>query len=262
MVVVPQSAPSFQPIKALDIITSAMLEINALAAGEVPNPDDGAWGLQKLQRLIDKLNAIRQAIYSVNFTKFTLIPNHNPHTMGIGGDFDTTPAPRPVKIVAASFILNAGQGANEVDSPRLHIRDAEWYAALPTKSLTSSICTDLYYDPATPLGNCNFWPICNIANPVRLETWNNLIVPLAMNTQLYFPQAYWDAIVCRLALELCSSFEKQASPDLVERSREAMNIIMANNAHPPRIRTDGGMPAPGAGASGRPDYNFLTGLRE
>jgi hypothetical protein len=256
---IPEPQPTLQPILASDMIAAAMFEINVLAVGENPTAADGPWGLQKLQRLIDKMNAVRQAIFSVNFTKFTLIPNHAPHTIGPGGDFDVTP--RPIKIVSAAFILNAGQGGNEVDSPQLNIRDHQWWAGLPVKSQTSTICSDLYYDPAMPLGNCNFWPICTLSNPVRLETWNSLVVPLSMNSLLIYPQGYWDAIILTLAVELCSSFEKEPSPTLMERQEVAWRIITGNNAHPPRIRTDSSMPRT-PHSSGRPDFNFLTGLRE
>ena len=239
-----------------------MFEINVLAVGETPNAGEGAWALQKLQRLIDKLNAIRQVIYAVNFTLYTLIPNHAPHTIGPGGDFDVTP--RPVKVNSAAFVLNTNSipSVNSpVDTP-IRIRDKDWWAGNPVKSLTSSIVTELYYEPDVPLGNLNFWPICNIANPVRLETWTGIVVPLAMNTQLSLPQGYWDAIILTLAVELCSSFEKEPSPTLTGRQSLALKIIMANNAKAPRIRTDNSMPSPAPGASGRPDFDFLTGLND
>lgn len=257
---IPEPQPTLQPILTGDMITAAMYEINVAAQGETPTAGDAAWGLQKIQRLIDKLNAVRQAIYAVNFTEFTLIPNHAPHTMGPGGDFDVTP--RPVKIVSAAFILNAGAGQNQVDSPQLHIRDSDWWAAMPTKNLQSSIVTDLYYNPAVPLGECNFWPICNISNPVRMEYWTSLVVPPGLTTQLSLPQGYWDAITLSLAVELASSYEKEPSPTLSERARLAMSIIMDNNAHPPRIRTDNSMPQPFPGSRGRPSYDFLTGLND
>ena len=237
------------------MIRSAMYEINVLSAGETPDAGDGAWGLEKLQRLIDKLNTYRQAIYSVTFPVFTLTPNHAPHTIGPGGDFSVTP--RPVRIVSAAFILNSG--SNGVDTP-IAIKNEQWWASNPVKSQQSAICTHLYYSPDVPLGTANFWPICTIANPVRLEMWSSITVPLAMNTQLSLPQGYWDAIVLALAVELCSSFGREPSPTLSERLRVAMGIIMGNNAEPPIIRTDNGMP--NSGVPGRPDFNFLTGLRE
>ena len=258
--VLPSSPPtSLPPVKAVDLIRSALFEINIVGAGETPSGDDGAWGLEKLQRIVDKWNAIRQVIYAVSFTLFNLIPNHAPHTIGPLGDFDTTPAPRPVKIVSSAFVLSPGS-SNPVDMTGMRVVDEQWWADQPLKSLTSSICTHLYYDPGEPLGNCNFWPICNTSNPVRLETWTSLIVPLTQTTLLTFPQGYWDAMVLSLAVEMCSAYEKEPSPTLAKRQNDAMKIIMANNAHPPRIRTDDSMPA--STSSGRPDFNFLTGLRE
>lgn len=242
-----------------DLVTSAMLEIGILGIAETPSNEDAAFVLQKIQRLIDRMNADRQAIYNVNFTLFNLQANHSPTTIGPGGDFDVTN--RPVKIVAASFILNPGSGSTQVDTP-IRIRDDQWWAANPTKQLTSDICTDLYYSPDVPLGNAYFWPICNINNPVRLEMWTNLVVPLTLDDTLYFPQGYWDAIVLSAASDLCSPFRIAPPPNLDEKQREAMRIIMGNNATPPRIYTDGGMPAIPAGGYGRPDFDFLTGLND
>src|SRR6185437_9127777 len=90
---IPVPAPSFQPISTLELVKSAMFEINYLAAGENPSAEDAAWGLQKLQRLIDKLNAVRQAIYSVLFFEFSLIANHAPHTIGPDGEGGTRRGP-------------------------------------------------------------------------------------------------------------------------------------------------------------------------
>jgi len=239
-----------------DLLTAAMLEITVLEAGETPSAEDANWSLQKLQRLCDKLNAYRQAIYNVTFQVFNLQANQTP-TIGPTGDFVATQ--RPVRIVAASWILNPGTGSNEADNP-IRIRDDQWWAANPTKQLTSSIATDLYYSPDEPNGTLNFWPISTVANPVRLELWVNLAIPLDLTTVLTFPQGYWDAIVLSLALELCSGFGKEPTPTLDRRQREAMKIIMGNNAPPPRICTDYSMP--NSGGWGRPDFDYLTGLND
>lgn len=252
---VPIPPTTLQPFKAYDLVRSALLEINILSGTEAPNGSLGAWGLEKLQRLIDRLNAIREAIYNVNFSLFTMTANHTPHTIGPGGDFDVTT--RPTKIVSAAFILNSG--SQQVDMP-INVRDDQWWADNPVKSLTSSISTDLYYSPDVALGNAYFWPICNIANPVRLEMWMSLVVPLKLDTQLNFPQGYWEAIVTSLAAEMCERFGRQPSPTLATRQKEAMRAIIGNNAKPPRIRTDNSMPS--SGGSGRPDFDFLTGLND
>jgi hypothetical protein len=243
---------------AQDIVAAALLEIQITAAGENPNPEDAGWGLQKLQRLIDQWNARRELIYSIGFQQFTLVANLAPHTIGPGGTFQLST--RPVTIASASFILNATAGGTPVDAP-IAIKDKDWWAANPTKTLLSAITTHLYYEPTAPLGTLNFWPICNVANPVRLELWNSLQQAISLGTTLGFAAGYWDAVVTDLAVRLCPSFGKQVSPDLREQWNRAMRIIEANNDAPPRIDTDcGGMPNTRKGA--RPDFNFLTGLRE
>ena len=238
-----------------DLILSAMLEAAILGAGDKMSALEASWGLEKLQRLIDSYNAIREIIFNVGFNLFTMQASHNPHTIGPAGDF-VTPI-RPVKIVSASFILNSS--GFPTDAP-INIRDNQWYAALPNKSLSTSISTDLYYDPAGPLGNCNFYPICNIANPVRLEFWNSLPQAIDLVTQLGFVQGYWDLIVYNLAVRLCPSFGKEPSQALVAMAKESLSAIVVNNNEPPRIDTDNGTPS--SGRIGRPDFNFLTGLRE
>jgi len=242
-----------------DIITAALREIQVVSASETPDAEDSAWGLQKLQRAVDQFNARRDLIFSVSLQSFTLRANHAPHTIGPGGDFNIPL--RPVLIKGAVFILN-GASANPVDTP-IHIRDSKWWLDNPLKSLTSQIVTDLYYDPSLTLGTLNFFPICTAANPIRLEFWNSLTQPITLDTILAFPQGYWEATVIDLAVRLCPSFEKPVSQDLREQWNRAMRIIEANNEHPPRIDTNGGgMPDANRQNDCRPDFNFLTGLRE
>ena len=242
---------------ASDVVYSALLEIGVQSAGESIEPQDAAWGLEKLQRLIDQWNAREELIFSHSFLQFNLQANHSPHTIGPGGDFNLQI--RPVKIVSGAFILNSGS-ATPVDSPFLNMRDADWWARNPLKTLTSSVVTDLYYDPGSPLGNCNFYPICNVANPVRLEVWNSLAQAVSLQTSIGLVQGYWDALVCDLAVRLAPSFGRAVSQDLREQWNRAMRIIEANNNKPPKIQTDSGMSSSRSG--GRPDFNFLTGMRE
>lgn len=258
MTVVFASTSSAVSAAPQDLIISALKEIGVQAAGEPLAAQDAAWGLEKLQRLIDSFNAQRDTIFSHNFTLYNLKANHSPHTIGPNGDFNTPV--RPVKIISASLILN-GSGSNPVDLP-INIRDDDWWSANPLKSQVSSITTDLYYDAALTLGNCNFWPISNVASPVRLESWASLAQAVDLVTPLGFVQGYWDAIVLSLALRLFPSYwpDKQPSSVLVAMQREAMKIIADNNSSAPRIETNSGMP--NSGRSGRPDFNFLTGLRE
>ena len=242
---------------ASDIAQGALEEIGVLAEGEKVSAADLSVVLPRLQRWIDQVNARRELIFSILFLQFNLIPNHAPHTIGPNGDFNMPL--RPVKVVGANFVLNSGT-TNPVDSPIIRIMDEDWWQRNPVKSLQSSIVTHLYYDPATPLGNLNFWPICTVGSPVRLEVWNSIAQPISANSALALPPGYWDATVLSLAKKMCPVFNKAFSQDLREDWNKAMRIIEANNDKPPRIDTDMGSPNNRKG--GRPDFNFLTGLRE
>lgn len=240
---------------AADIVQGALEDIGVLAEGEKISAGEFAVALPRLQRWIDQVNARRELIFSISFQVFNLIANHSPHTIGPNGDFNIPL--RPVRIVGASFLLNSG--SQTVDTP-ITIRDDDWWASNPVKSLQSSIVTDLYYDEAPTLGNLNFWPICTLGNPVRLELWNSLAQPISAQSSLALPQGYWDATVLSLARKLCPVFNKPFSPDLREQWNQAMRIIEGNNDKPPRINTDMGSPNNRKG--GRPDFDFLTGLRD
>ncbi len=205
---------------AIDIIQGALEDIGVLAEGEKVSAGELAVSLPRLQRWIDQVNARRELIYSISFNTYNVTANHAPHTIGPNGDFNIPL--RPVRIQSASFLLNSG--SQTVDTP-IRIRDENWWAANPVKSLQSSIITHLYYDPAAPLGNINFWPICTTGNPVRLEIWNSLAQPISANSSLALPQGYWDATVLSLARKLCPVFNKPFSPDLREQWNQAMRII-------------------------------------
>ena len=257
MPIVQQSAGDSVSVLASDIAQGALEDIGVLATGETISPADLSVAVSRLKRWIDQVNARRELIFSISFLQFTLTANHAPHTIGPNGDFNIPL--RPVKIVGANFILNAGS-SNPIDSPVIRIMDEDWWQRNPTKSLQSSIVTHLYYDPAVPLGNLNFWPICTLANPVRLEIWNSLPQIVSAQTTLVLPQGYWDAAVLTLAKKMAPLFNRPFGPDLQQAWNHAMRIIEANNDKAPRIDTDQGSPNNRKG--GRPDFNFLTGLRE
>lgn len=239
---------------ALDIIKAAMMEIGALAGGENPSTDDEAWVLQKLQRLIDRYNARRPMIYNVNFSRFTLPTNISPVTIGPGGAADFTVVQRPVELIAASLIL---AGGSEVEIP-IAVRDDAWWADNRLKSLTSTYPTNVYYSPDWPIGKLYFWPIPTAVNDVRLEMRTVLAQVTGYGTTVNLPPAYWDAIVYPLAISLCPSFERSASPELLELNRQAIKAIQANNMNSPRLVSDA--PSQNSPNRTRPDFNFLTGF--
>lgn len=247
------AAPNSITVTALDIIKAAMQEIGALAGGETIALDDSAWALQKLQRLIDRYNAREPMVYNVNFTLFPNPPlNTQPITIGPGAQFDVNQ--RPVSIISAAVVLN--QSTSNVDVP-MNIRDEQWWADQRVKNLKSTYPTDLYYSPDWPLGNLYFWPILTQTNGIRLEMRTILTEITATAQNFSMPPAYWDAIVYPLAISLCPSFERTASPELMKLAADSVKAIQANNMQTPRGHTgDAGMP----GLNRRGDFNYVSGM--
>lgn len=239
-------------VKASDLIRAAMFEIGALAAGETVPPDDASWILQKLQRLIDRYNARLPMVYNVGFSRFPLVANRQPHTIGPGGDFDTIQ--RPISIPTISLILNT---PGEVEL-QLNARDQQWWANQTLKGLTSTLPTDFYYSPDWPLGQIYFWPIPTVVNDVRVQSRNVLTEITNYNQNFSLPPAYWDLIVYELAISLGPGFEKEPSPTLVALWKAAVKAVQVNNVSSPRLSSDSPS-QPRSGAS-RPDFNFLNGL--
>lgn len=249
------ASPNSITVTALSIITAALQEIGALAAGEIPSNDDQAWTLQKLQRLIDRYNARQPLVFNVNFALFTLnppSPPDSPTTIGPGGNFDVNQ--RPVSIPSIGLILDGGTPGVELP---LNRRDDDWWANNRIKGLTSTLPTDYYYSPAWPLGQIYFWPVPTTSHQVRVESRLVLGEITSYAQQFSMPPAYWDLIVYELAISLGPSFKRPASQDLIGLWRAANKAVQGNNISSPRLVSDAPTQTSG---SGRPDFNFLDGL--
>lgn len=243
------AAPNSITVTALSLVTAAMQEISALAAGETPSNDDLAWVLQKLQRVIDTFNAQRAMVYANIFSTFTLVAGLAPHTIGPTGTFSVTQ--RPVEIPTIGLIL-VNTNPTTVEIP-LTPRDKEWWADQRVKNLTSAIPTDYYYEPDWPNGNINFWPVPSAVNNVILQL-RGVIAEITTPGQTFtMPPAYWDAVIYTLAIAISPSFARPVSPDLRQLQMVAIRTVQGNNIKSPRGTTgDAGMP--GVSTGGLFDY--------
>jgi hypothetical protein len=241
-------------VKALTIITAALRKLGVEAQGEAVSADNGQFMLGELNRMVNAWCARNLMLYSRGFSKYTLIVNHSPHTIGPTGtapDF-TCAVGRPVEIVSASLVLTSS--TPNLDIP-LRIRDDDWWASVTLKSLTSTLPTDLYYSPDFPKGSLYFWPVANSVNDVRLET-RSLVSQFAdLVTDYDLPFGYEDALVCSLAEIALVSYPRPETQGLIiEQARNARAVIASVNARSPNISTEIG----GSGRRGS-SWSFLTG---
>lgn len=245
-----------------DIVTGAFIETGAVAPGEPLEAELGQWGLTKFNEVLDVWSAMRNKVFSFQFQLFTLVPGLSPHTIGPSAMATLAVPQRPVRLESAALILNAG---SPVDIP-INIRDKQWWADQQTKSTTTNVPSDVYYDPSWPDGSLYFWPVPNANNQVRLQFWQNIQQVTSVTDEIggpsgpgTLPPAYRTALKLTLAESLFPGLNRTASPLLLAAAVVARTAMIGNNDGAPRISTqDAGMPKSGGK---RGDFNWSTGGR-
>lgn len=239
----------------LEIITDALGELGVLSTGEQASAAEADIALRYLNRMIDQWAARMINAYNVNFSLYTLTPNHQPHLIGPGlvaPDFAA--AQRPVRIENAALVLT--NVAQPVDVP-LNIRDDDWWANQRVKTIATTVPTDLYYSPDFPNGALYLWPIPTFAYGLRLETWVTISEFSAITDSVILPPGYREAMMLTLAEKLARPFGKPLTEDLRSDAARARAIFQTNNAKSPRTASaDYGTRGKSAD---RPSFNYFSG---
>jgi hypothetical protein len=236
-------------VKVLDLVGAALLEIGAYDTTDAVTPEDAQFAMTKANQLLTTWATKGIYVYSTTYQPYTLTPNRSPHTIGPSTADFIWPV-RPVKIESATNVLGG------VES-RINVRDGDWWSGNLTKGITSSLSTDLYYSPDAPNGSIFFWPVCSVAQAIKLEIWSVLQQFASLDDTLTIPDAYQVALTLTLAETLCGPFGQQISASLMAQAKDARNAIQANNDQSPRISAiEAGLPRARKGY-----WNYTTGMR-
>lgn len=226
--------------------------------GRSPTARDGVWALFVLNELRDAWNAIREAVWAEVFSTFTLVPGLQPHTIGPTGATFTI-AERPVALDGASLLINNVTPA--VKNP-INLRDYQWWLANSTanqtyaNTITSSIVTDIYYNPKWPNGELFMFPAPTTAYGLVLVT-RTIYGPVVETDAIDLPQGGQRAFRLTLTEALCSSFGRAVPATVAQQARAARAQFFGNNIIVPTLVTrDSGMPG---SAHHRPDFFWPTG---
>lgn len=240
-------------MKWLDLITDILIEAEWLAQGEVPEPQDAQFVLNKINDELDQWSAEDKYIYTKNFQLFNLIPNHQPHTIGPGPGADFVLPARPPRIDGCTIVLQ-NAGGTTTDLPVNTERDDDWWNSVRIKNLASQIPTDLYYSTDVPNGQMFFWPIPNFAYQTRIEWWVSVLQVASVQDPAVLPPAYRKAVKLTIAEQLAGP--RSGDPQLVKAALQARSAVWSNNNNAPTMSTQAaGMP----GSNNHTRFNFLDG---
>lgn len=255
------------------ILTDALFEIGVYGPEDPVEPADMQTTVIRANRLLDSWSALKRYAYSVSFPVFQAFGSHVPILIGPTvnpaiGDF-VWPV-KPLRIESASQLLNSGSSI--VDLP-INIRDSQWWSYQQTKYITSSVMTDLYYEPGdqsgivtATYGTINPWPVLSVGAQLRLELWTVIqAIPLDANgnpsltSTFIATQGYQAAFTLTLAETLISAFGRPMPPALPGSAAAARAAIFSNNIKSPRVASaDWGTRGKGRAGNGT-TFNYESG---
>lgn len=239
-------------ITALDLITDSLVETGVLAAGEVPTAEDADLCRRRLNALLDSLNVDRGAIFKLDIDEYTLIPGHQPHTIGIDPEGLVTADfahARPARIERA--FIKTGSGSSAVRDEIWVWTEQEW-SRIAEQAASGSQPVGVYPDYAAPVCNLYFWPVPEAAVVYEQHAWTTFEEFSAVSDVVKVPAGYYDLLMYNLALRIAPAFGRTPSAVTVEMASRARTNLQSLNSR--ALRMDLEVPA-GAG-SGR--YSIFT----
>jgi hypothetical protein len=234
-------------ITGRDLVSASLRLIGALASGESLGATESTDGLAALNRLISSWSTESLLIYSKVREAFSLTAGQQAYTMGTSGNFNTS---RPIKIEAAAIQI-AG-ASSPMDLP-LKIRTLEQWTAITSKSIQSTIPTELYPEGTNPLETLNLWPIPSANQTLVLWSWKALTSFTDINTSVDFPPGYERALIFNLAIDLAPEFGRPVSDAIAKGASESKENIERMNSRPRYLKVDDSLLP-----SARP-FNWITG---
>lgn len=233
---------------ALDVITAAMLRINAIAPGENPTAAESATGLLTLNDMLDAFMTERLMIYAIQRLQFALQPTKQSYTVGLGGDFNI---PRPARIERMGII--SLQNTNQpLELPLRMLTEAEWLLT-PVKAISSTLPTAVWDDQGFPLRTLNFWAVPSVPVNTTLYIWTQLGQFIDLATDYQFPPGYTECLKYGLAYRMSLEFGGFMPPTLPALALEAKARVKAFNTPSLDLRCDDALVG-----RGQRHYNYLT----
>lgn len=231
---------------AQTIINGALRLLQVASTDVVLTADEANDALESLNQMIDGWSNESLMLYHVTREQFTCIPAHNPHTIGLSGDFVTSV---PMNIEAATVTVNG------TDYPILPI-DYDDYAVIKLKTLQNVYPEYFYLDKASPvLANLYMYPVPSTTSTINLYSRKPLTSFSSLTDNITLPPGYERALKYSLAVELAPEYQVSAGNDVIALAISAKANLKRTNKRPLTLQID---PA-ALTVSGKRRFNIYTG---
>ena len=219
------------PGTALDYIANAFSILNVYQQGA---PIGNAQAQQGLLFLNNMLSSWAQSMDAPVVVRevFDLVEGQESYTWGPGGDFTTSRPPNQHSITGASLILNNALPLDQRVEVPLAVYTDDSFRNVRIKYLPNLQVTGIYYQPTSPVGRLDVWPVPNTTLYtlcVYRELQFGPFQDLALTTY-YFPDGYDEAILYNLTKRLAGPHGRTMTDSDLEIARESLATIQrANN---------------------------------
>jgi hypothetical protein len=200
-----------------------MYAAGILGQDQTPSSGDSQLVLRRLQRMLDSWSNERLMIFLNDVESFTMTAGQNSYSTSL------LTAGRPVAISSLRVNLN------NIDYPVDQIDQLAWNGI--TYKATSAIPRQMYYDDAYPNATMFFYPTPYAAFTCYMYCQRQLAGNLTLTSTLSMPLGYEAAIVAGLAVDLCQSFGKQPTPQMLADMKQTRAVLKRVNYMPLEMTT-------------------------
>jgi len=222
-----------------DLVRASMRLIQVSAVDTDLTASELKDGIESLNRMLDSWSVDELMLYQVIRETFPLVPNQNPYSIGIGGDWNTV---RPTKIVGAYLTLT--NSSIPVDYP-MQVLEFDDYNAIRLKTLSTNFPGYLYYQPSFPVASAYIYPVYapnaqsgTSPGTITITSWKPLPIISDPTAYIELPPGYWEAIVFNLAVRIAEEYQFDMRPTTVQLAVSALKRLKRINQRTQTLRTD------------------------